>query len=189
MNLKTRIATTATAAIFALGIASGTFAQGSQSDVTQKIEGGTFSYTITDGTLTPITFDYTQTSDTVTSGAVTLGVTDARGTREGWSVSIQSSEFLYSGSGNGGSANNIPAANLSVAPEAPILEAGESGTGVTAGAGGALDASRLVINAAAGSGSGEYSQVLPLSLTVPALSPTGDYTATITVSTTAAPGQ
>jgi hypothetical protein len=189
MNLKTRIATIATASILALGIAGGALAEGSTSDVSQKINGGAFSYTITNGTLTPITFDYTKTSDTVTNGSVTLGVTDGRGTRQGWSVSIQSSQFVYSGSGNGGPANNIPAASLRVTPAAPTMVSGESLSNVTAGTGGTLDASRLVINAAAGAGSGEYKQNLPLALTVPALSPTGDYVATSTVSTTAAPGQ
>lgn len=188
MNLKTRIAAIAAASILALGIGSAALAETSQADVSQKITGGSFSYTITGGTMTPITFDYTKTTDTVTTGSVALGVTDGRGTREGWSVSIQSTEFVYSGTASGGTANNIPAANLSVAPAAPVLVAGESVNNVTAGPGGTLDASRLVINAAAGFGSGEYTQNLPLSLTVPALSPSGDYTATITVSTTAAPG-
>ena len=187
MNLRSKVATFATASIIALGIGTGAVAQ-TDPTVSQEITGGSFTYSLGSGNMEAITFDYTKTTASTTTGEVLLEVDDPRGTRQGWSVSISSGVFEYSGDAVGGTAHNIPAANLSVTPAAPSLVAGESVDGVTAGPGGSLDASRLVINAAAGSGSGEFSQNLPLMLTVPALSPTGTYTATLTVSTTAAPG-
>lgn len=186
MKLKSTVATFAAASIFALSIGSGALAQSDTSTVSQEITGGEFTYSLSDGTMEAITFDYSQTTDSVTSGAVTLQVDDARGTREGWTVSIASGEFVYAGEASGD--NNISGANLAVSPESPSLVAGESIEGVTAGTSGSLGSSRTVINAASGSGSGQFTQNLPLALTVPALSPTGTYTATLTVSTTAAPG-
>lgn len=187
MNLKTRVAAMATAAIFTVSAAGGALAADPQ--VTQEITGGEFTYSLSSAEMTAIDFDYGRQNAVTTDGTLNLTVTDARGTKQGWTVSIQSSAFIYDGAGNGGAANNISASAFSVEPDAPNQVQGEGLAGVTEMLGGSLDASVPVINATAGAGSGEYTQELPVKLVVPATAPAGTYTATITVSTSVAPGQ
>ena len=187
MNLKSKVATFAAASIFALSIGSGALADEAGPKVTQEITGGKFTYSLTGGTMEEITFDYTQTRDYVTNGALTLTVNDARGTKQGWTVAITAGAFVYDGDAPGN--NDIPATSFSVTPGDPTEDAGEGLTNVTPGRGGTLDDAQTVLSAEVGSGSGAYSQNLPVTLTVPATSPTGTYTATLTVETNTAPGQ
>lgn len=185
MNVRTRIATIATAAVIAVSAAGGAMADSPQ--VTQKITGGEFTYSLSDGQMSPITFDYARTADVSTSGSLTLTVNDGRGTKQGWTVSIASGDFIYAGDAPG--SNDIAASRFSVNPSDPTSVEGEGLAGVTRAQGGALNAAVPVITAASGKGSGKYTQQLPVTLNVPATAPAGTYTATITVSTTLAPGQ
>jgi hypothetical protein len=60
-------------------------------------------------------------------------------------------------------------------------------TGVTVGAGGALNAARTVLSASASNGLGAYALDSTATLTVPANARAGTYTGTLTTSIIAAP--
>ena len=186
MNLKSKIVTIATASILALSVASGATAQQS-AQVTQKITGGQFTYSLTNGTMQEIKFDYANDQVRKTTGEMTLSVDDARGTKQGWTVSLASTAFDYDGVAPNPDSYNIPAGNLTVRPADPTTQAGEAGN-VNKMGGGPMNGEVQVIQAQPGYGSGKYVQKLPVELSVPPKSPVGTYTATITVSTTAAPG-
>lgn len=123
------------------------------------------------------------------SGVMTLTADDNTGTGAGWNVTIQSTDFVYTGSYAG---TNIPAANASiVTPGNPVLVTGAAITtaaGPFAGQGGSLDTPRKVLFANAGGGAGSYTQSLPVTLTIPAGSLAGSYTSTFTVTIAAGPG-
>lgn len=187
MKRTSRVAPFVTAVILALCLNTGTLAQNAASpQVTQKIIGGHLTYSISNGTMAPIAFDYTGSQNAVADGSVMLTVDDARGTREGWSIDLEASAFAYDGQAPGN--NDISAGNASVIPNSPSLLAGEGMDGVQAGAGGTLDRKRTVITASEGSGSGKFTQELTIRLDIPPASPTGSYIALLTVSSTAAPG-
>ncbi len=155
----------------------------------------TVTQTITDGArtadLSSLTFDPLSYSNTeqLSSGTMSLTADDSTGTGAGWNVTIQSTDFAYSGAYDGA---DIPAANVSiVAPAAPVLVAGESPSGEFgpfAGLGGSLDTPRKVLYANEGGGKGTYSQELPIVLTIPAGSLAGSYTSSFTVTMSAGPG-
>ncbi|MGI8477986.1 MAG: hypothetical protein ACR2OO_16690 [Thermomicrobiales bacterium] len=73
----------------------------------------------------------------------------------------------------------------------PVVVSGQAlgvGGPVTDGSAfGGLDQARTVVYAQAGFGAGRYRQTVPIALTIPGQSQAGSYTATLTVSTTAAP--
>lgn len=116
---------------------------------------------------------------------------DATGSGAGWRVTVQSSDFAYTGS-SGGTA--IPAARFSIASAgAPAMISGQGvesgGPRVPAGsaASGTLDQPRTVLQADAGSGAGTYSQGLAVRLDIPGQSRAGTYVATLMISMSAAP--
>jgi hypothetical protein len=155
----------------------------------------TVTQTITDGArtaeLSTLTFDPLSYSNAeqLSSGTMSLTADDSTGTGAGWNVTIQSTDFVYSGSYAG---VNIPAANVSiVGPSAPAQVAGEAITsefGPFAGLGGSLDTPRKVLYANEGGGKGTYNQTLPVVLTIPGGSLAGSYTSSFTVTMTAGPG-
>jgi hypothetical protein len=155
----------------------------------------TVTQTITDGArtadLSSLAFDPLSYSNAeqLSSGTMSLTADDSTGTGAGWNVTIQSSEFVYSGPYDG---VNIPAANVSIVePGAPALVAGEaitSESGPFAGLGGSLDTPRKVIYANEGGGKGTYNQALPIVLTIPGGSLAGSYTSSFTVTMSAGPG-
>lgn len=159
-------------------------AEGGMSQVTLSIAGGDLTYRLSSGA-EPISFDVSQTEGVVTSGAVTLLVDDARGTHEGWAITIESTAFTYSGAAAG--QNGIAAGRATVIPGPPALLAGPSLEGVHAGGSGTLESRRTVLRADAGAGSGRFQQELGIRLDVPAQSPAGTYSAMLTVSATSAP--
>jgi len=119
-------------------------------------------------------------------GSTTLTATDASAVSLGWNVTIQSSAFVYSGSFSG---TNIPAANLSLTSAAapavvsgqPIDTLGVGGPKVPAVSPvGTLDIPRKTLQAEALFGKGTYTQALGVTLTIPAQSIAGTYTATLT---------
>jgi len=157
--------------------------------VTQEITStGVLSASVTDATLTPVTYSNTAGSS---GGSLLLTVADGRGTAAGWSVSISSTAFDYTGSNTAGA--DIPATGFAIASTgAPAVSAGQpvgtggptaqSSTGV-----GTLDTARVTIAASSGAGSGTYTQSLPVTLVIPAYSLVGTYVADLTVLTAAAP--
>jgi hypothetical protein len=163
--------------------------------VTPSLANTTMTQTIIDGTrsadLSSLTFDplnYSNT-DQLSTGMMTLTASDNTGTGAGWNITIQSSDFAYSGDYEGSA---IPAANASVnTPGTPELASGQAISaeeGPYAGLGGSLDTPRKVIFAGEGGGKGTYTQELPVQLTVPGGSLVGTYTSTITVTMSAGPG-
>ena len=157
------------------------------SEVTQEITGGTGGLTasIADATQPPVAYSNAAQQN---PGLLTLSVSDSRGTSAGWNVTVLSSDFDYNGTSPIGS--DIPSENFEIlTPGDPSVVAGQPvvAAGPLAGVGGTLDAARRVIFAGIGSGSGTYTQNLPVSLDIPALSQTGTYVATLTVAITSGP--
>lgn len=159
------------------------------SSVTQEITGGgNLTASVADATMQPVQYSNTQG---LTTGELVLSVNDPRGTSVGWSVTIQSGSFVWGGSGNA-NAHNIPATGFSITSVGtPVMTAGQAvgvgGPRAESGAIASLDQARTPISADAGYGSGAYTQHIPVSLVIPAMSQTGTYTATLTVLTAAAP--
>jgi hypothetical protein len=128
-------------------------------------------------------------TDQVRPGTVALAAADLTCTGNGWNVTVLASSFSYSGTG---SDPVLTAANLALTSAA--VPAVVSGQGINPTKGpkvvttsGALDTGRKVIQAQTNAGQGSYSQALGLSLTIPAYSPAGTYTTTITSTITAGP--
>jgi hypothetical protein len=122
---------------------------------------------------------------------MTLTAEDTSGSGAGWNVTVQSSGFTYSGV-NGGSP--IPAANFSITTAAPPVLVSGQAIDPTGGpkvpptnATGTLEVARKTLQAEAGFGQGTYTQALGVSLTIPAQSRAGTYTATLTVTIAAGP--
>ena len=173
------------AAAITASIASPAFAA---NDVTQVITAnGTFTASIASASLNTIAYSNTAVT---TTGNLGMSVDDGRGSSAGWNVTVASTAFGYVGASAIGQA--IPAANFAItATDDPAYVAVQAiqPTGpvkVTTGAG-SLNTARETIEAAAGTGSGQYTQALPVSLLVPAFSQAGTYTATLTVTITSGP--
>ncbi len=186
-KIKPAILTAIAALAIGATIATPAFAT-SVDSVTQEITGGTLTASITAASLTSVTYSNVLQTNT---GALTLNVSDARGTSQGWNVTVSSTDFIYQVGGPSANPSNIPATGFSVVtPATPVMVAGQAvdGTnGPVAGTGGALSSARQVISSAADYGSGDYTQVLPVSLAIPALSQTGTYVATLTVNVSSGP--
>jgi hypothetical protein len=157
--------------------------------VTQVITGnGALSASVANASMGSIAYSNAAGS---TTGTLTLTVDDPRGTSAGWNVTIQSGDFIYGGAANA-SAQDLPASGFAITTvNTPTVIAGQAvgvGGPLAVGAAAAsLDVARTPIRANAGYGSGSYSQTLPVSLAIPALSQAGTYTATLTVSITSGP--
>lgn len=156
--------------------------------VVQALNGGTRTASVADMNFAAVNYSHAQQNNT---GSMTLTVDDATGSGAGWNVTIQSSNFVYSGANNG---TDIPAANFSVTTaNAPAMTAGQAVDNTNGpkvpdtGATGSLDSAKKVIHANAGFGSGTYTQALAVQLVIPAQSRAGTYTGTLTTSITAAP--
>lgn len=158
--------------------------------VTLNITGGSYSASVADAALTAVNYSH---SDQNQTGSMTLTADDSTGTGAGWNVTIQSSDFAYSGTSTGGSA--IPAANFAITTaNAPSASAGQvidptNGPMVpAAGATGTLDQARKVLQAAPDYGLGTYTQALDVQLAIPGMARAGTYTGTLTVTISAGPG-
>lgn len=187
MRTITRRATTVVAAgMLTTLMATAAIAATSDSTVTQSVSAGSLSATLADLGLTAIEYSHT---DTINAGNVGLTVDDSSGTGDGWDVTVQSSDFIYSGDNTG---TDIAASNFALTSAAtPVLVAGQA---IDATGGpravtqtGTLDAARTVIEADPDFGQGEYTQDLGVELTVPGQSRAGSYTGTVTTTATAGP--
>ena len=177
------------AALMALGVTGPALAD--PSTVTQVLSAGSLSASATGLSLPTITAtNYVQTP----VGNMTLTADDSRGgpTGLGWSVSVQSSAFVYTGAVGG---TDIPADNfVLVTPAQPAMTAGQAvdGTGgpnvpPTLATGPLGTSARKVMTTTAAFGQGTYTQLLAVSLTVPASSKVGTYTGTLTTSISTTP--
>lgn len=164
-----------------LFVAPSAFAETSTSGVTQAVDGGGRSATVTGPTLTAVPVSHTATAS---SGALSLAVDDLSGTGAGWQVTKQVGAFAYTAGGNSGA--TILASAFSVTAGTASTTNGADMTGVAVGAGGALDTARVVLSATAGNGVGAYALASTGTLTVPANARAGTYTATLTTTITAA---
>ena len=119
-----------------------------------------------------------------------LPATQGVGMGPGWHVTEQASVLAYSGPNHG---TAIPAANLAiVSVEAPAAVSGQpvdpvNGPMTPASPTGTLDSARMVLHAQAMYGAGKYTQGIVLSLTIPADTRAGTYTATITTTISTGP--
>ena len=187
MNIKMGIKVLTVAGILSLSLASVAPAMADNS-VNQEVTcPGTPALTavITDKTLTAVTFSQSEQQPT---GSLLLNVSDSTCLGTGWNVTVQTSAFAYTGSGSGSA---IPAANLLLGtPASPVFVSGQDTPGLPAavGTGGTLNSAIKVIMADANNGMGSYTQSLPVTLTIPARSVAGTYTATLTVTKAAVPG-
>ncbi len=180
-RMKTWVAF-ATAVLLALAITAPALAINS---VTQVITGGVMNAFVDDLTLPAITFSNTNQTNT---GTLNLTADDSSGSTSGWSVTMQSSPFNYSGSNNG---TNIPAANFSITSANPPVRVTGQAIDVTGGpkvpptgATGTLDAARTVLHAEQNFGLGIYNQDIDVNLLIPGGSAIGTYTAFLTVTMT-----
>jgi len=156
--------------------------------VTTSVVGGLRTAKTTDYTMPAATYSHI---DQTQAGTLVLTADDSSGTNLGWNVTVQASNFVYSGTNNG---INIPAANLSLTSASDATKV--TGQGVSTSNGpkvptasplGTLDVQRKVLQANAGFGRGNYTQALGVSLTIPATSAVGTYTSTLTVSINVGP--
>ena len=128
------------------------------------------------------------------TGTMTLTADDSRGSSAGWSVSIEASDFVYSGA-NGGT--DIPAANFALtSAQQPTALAGQpvslvDSTGpqipIEGIVFGSLESPVKTLRATAAYGNGTYSQSLGVTLTIPGQSKVGTYTGALTTTISATP--
>ena len=156
--------------------------------VVQVITAGTRSASVANLTLDSVAYSHSAQTST---GSMTLTADDSTGTGLGWNVTIQSSEFVYSGGNDG---TNIPASNFSLTSAAePVATAGQAVSGIggprvpVVSPIGTLDSARKTVQAVVAFGQGTYTQALGVSLSIPAQSRTGTYTGTLTTTIAAAP--
>lgn len=157
--------------------------------VTQTINAGTRAASIADVSLGAVSYSHSSQSST---GTLVLTADDSSGSGAGWNVTVQTSDFVYSGSFGG---TDIAAANLSLTSASGATSTAGEAVDVTGGPKTpaalvppvALDTARKTLQADATYGEGTYTQDLGVSLIIPAQSRVGTYTATMTVTVTAGP--
>lgn len=182
---RRRLTTMVVVGALSLGVASAAWGT---DNVTQSVTGGTRTASIADLALPGVSYSH---SNQTNSGTMVLTVDDSSATGDGWNVTVQAGNFVYSGDNAG---TDIPAANFALTAAAtPVSTAGQT-IDVTGGPKvpsvspvGALDTARKVIQADVGYGQGTYTQDLSVDLTVPGQSRAGTYTGTLTTTITAAP--
>lgn len=164
--------------------------------VEQSITPGNFNASIANVELDSVAYSH---SANQSDGSMVLTIDDSRGSGAGWAVTVESSNFVYSGD-NGGT--DIPAANFALTNAgAPVQTAGQAvDTGgddadptgpqignMEDGVSGTLDDPIVVSVAGPGFGQGTYTQALEVELDIPAMSRAGVYTGTLTVTEASAP--
>jgi hypothetical protein len=175
-----------------IGVATFSPTLAAESSVTQQItSGGSLTASISNATMTSIGYSNVA-RPAGSTGVLLLSVNDPRGSSTGWNVTVQSTDFVWQGSGNA-SALDIPVTGFVITSVGtPTIVAGQAvdplgGPRAESGAVASLSQARKTISASAGFGSGAYSQSIPVALDIPALSQSGTYVATLTVLITSAP--
>ena len=179
MNLRNRIATAVIGATF---LASSLIGVASAYDATVSIGvGGVLSATIDSVSLTPVTFNYA--NSTTSTGTMSVSANDYRGTYAGWTVDVEVGDFQDIGK------PSIPTNNF-VGTNVPSVATNSGQTWVGSWAGsGPVDTglwkgapSTFTSGIPTAGSTGNYTSTLPVKLTVPAGQPVGTYTSTMTVS-------
>lgn len=156
--------------------------------VIQQLSGGNRSATITNATMSGLTYSH---ADQTNDHNLNLTVNDNTGTGEGWNVTVQSSNFIYSGDYNGTDINasnfEILSANTPQYISGQAIDGGNGPKAPSSNATGSLDVARKVLHSNPGYGQGSYSQALNVRLTVPGMSRAGTYTASLTVTISSGP--
>jgi WxL domain surface cell wall-binding len=159
--------------------------------VTQDITGSGLTASVADLSLPGVAY---QNGAHDVTGTMLLTADDSTGSGAGWNVTIQSSDFMWVGTANGGI--DIPAAKFALtSAAAPTKIAGQAiGAALSTGPqvpptspNGSLDTPRKTLVATAAYGAGTYTQALSVTLTIPAQSRVGTYTGTLTTTITSAP--
>ena len=187
MNRKRRWMSAAAGMVMSILVVASVGAQGAE--IVQSITGGGQpTITINTVSLAPASYSAEEQSS---PGQLGYTIDAEIGTSDGWMVTLQAGDLVYSGDHGG---TNISAQNLAVAAaNAPVYISGDAvdataGPGVPVdGATGSLDSPRTVLVASRGAGHGVYQQNLDLLFTIPAGSKPGNYAGTITFTTVAAP--
>lgn len=158
--------------------------------VTQQITAGGLTASVSDLNLPSVA--YSNAARDV-SGTMVITADDSRGTGLGWSVTVQGSAFVYTGTAGG---SNIPATAFALtSAQQPVHVAGQA-VSLTAATGpqippeiiyGSLALPIKTIRATATYGAGTYSQDLFVTLTIPGQSQVGTYTGTLTTTISATP--
>lgn len=173
----------AAVAIGALLVVPGASADTNDMGVT--ITGGVLSNTL--GTTTALTaLGYSHTAQP-TSGVLAVGVDDARGTDDGWTATLATTDFVSTGD-----SLDIPAANFEITGQGTVTD--NSGLGNSADVSqpssatpASIATATQIASAAAGGGSGNFSWNSNMTLNVPAGQHADTYTGTITLTTATAP--
>jgi hypothetical protein len=157
--------------------------------VSQTVNAGTRSASIADASLSAVSYSHAaQTS----GGTLLLTADDSSGSGAGWNVTVQSSNFLYSGSMGG---TDIPAANFVVTSAGTATSTAGDAVDAVGGPNvpstlttpASLDVARKILKADADFGEGTYTQSLGASLSIPGGARVGTYTGTLTVTISAGP--
>jgi hypothetical protein len=185
---RRRLLGVAAGACFVVTVAGPSFAA---NVVVQAITGSGLTASVADLTLASVA--YQNTAHDVT-GTMVLSADDSTGSGAGWNVTIVSSAFTWVGTANGGI--DIPAVKFALSSAAvPVMIAGQV-VSTAANTGpqvplispiGTLDTARKTISATAAYGKGTYTQDLGVTLTIPAQSRVGVYTATLTTTIASTP--
>jgi hypothetical protein len=188
LSLNSRFVRLSTSLLVTSAIALGAAIPAFAETINTTLTGRPLSAGLTSLTLAPVTYDH---EDQDAAGSMTLNVDDPTGTGQGWKVTIQSSDFVYTGANHG---TDIPAANFSLTSAAkPVQTDGQAvddtyGPKVPATSPVAtLETARKVIQAEADYGQGAYTQALGVNLVIPGMSRAGTYTGTLTTSISSAP--
>ncbi|CAN5724773.1 hypothetical protein BH23CHL2_BH23CHL2_21010 [soil metagenome] len=156
--------------------------------VLQQVSGGTRTASISEATMSGLTYSHNSQSN---DHNLNLTVDDSSGTGEGWNVTVQSSNFVYSGLYNGADIN--ASAFEIITANSPAFISGQAIDGANgpmvpaSNSTGSLDVARKVLHANAGYGQGSYSQTIGVRLTVPGTTRAGSYTSSMTVTIASGP--
>lgn len=194
MNLKSKVMTFAAASIFALSLGTSAMAA-TPATVKQEIvpnaeSAETLNASLANGTMSSFTFsnDAGQSS----TGSLTLGVKDARGSNAGWTVTLQVGSFQRGADGQnvtGLVTTDIASSGFAITRAGTLTSNPGSPTGIIPAAPSSGFATpKTVLTASQGAGTGVYSQPYDVSLAIPAQQAPGTYTADVTVSISSAPG-
>jgi hypothetical protein len=159
--------------------------------VTQAITGNGLTASVADLTMSSVAY---QNGAHDVTGSMLLTADDSTGSGAGWNVTIQSSDFVWVGTANGGT--DIPASKFALTTAAAPTKIAGQAVSVALSTGpqvpptspiGTLDTPRKTLVATAAYGAGTYTQALGVTLTIPAQSRVGIYTGTLTTTITSAP--
>jgi YVTN family beta-propeller protein len=125
--------------------------------------------------------DASHSDVTATAQSTSIEANDLSATYAGWNVTVVASALAGSGGVALAMNGSIAADNLSVASYGALSSNPGDTTGVSAGDASPIGTPVVLLSAAAGSGVGDYTQAFDLGLVVPADSPAGDYSGTLTV--------